>query len=331
MRIVFLGTSDFGEPALTALVKECYDVPGVFTQPDARCGRGMKAAPCAIKEAARKLNLPVFQPEDINSPGSVKLLASLKPDILLVVAYGQILSEEVLRVPAIMPLNIHGSLLPKYRGPAPVNAALLNGDEKTGNTLMKVVRKMDAGPVILQREEMILVDDDAVTLERKLSADSAGLLLEGLELIAAGKAPLREQDESAATYVHKLKKPDGLLDWSLDARTLRNRVRGLAGWPGTFTYYKGNPLKIFPPVSALEEGSGTQGTAHGRVPAFPVTPGTVIQISASGIRVACGRGSLAIDLVQPAGRRKMTGREFIAGHKISVGEKLGEGAPKKVA
>jgi methionyl-tRNA formyltransferase len=310
MRIVFLGTSDYGEPALRELVKRCFEIPAVITQPDKKCGRGLKAAPCAIKEAALELGLKVMQPDDVNAAAAVASIRALEPDILLVVAYGQILSEELLRVPLVMPLNIHGSLLPAYRGPAPVNWAVLNGETVTGNSLMKLVRRMDAGPVIMQQAQEILPDEDAVSLERTLSHNAAGLLLEGLELIGSGNARLQEQDESKATYTRKLKKSDGTIDWSADAQAIRNRVRAFAGWPGAHSAVRGIAVKIFMPVRAESAKAAA-------------APGTVIAVSKTAISVACGSGSLAIASLQPAGSRRMTAAEFIAGHRIAPGDKFG--------
>lgn len=309
MRILFLGTSDYGAPALRELVRRCHDVCGVVTQPDRKCGRGLAAAPCAIKQVARELGLPVFQPEDVNEASSVAGLKRLAPEILVVISYGQILSSEVLAVPSVMPVNIHGSLLPAYRGPAPVNWAIINGDTTTGNTLMKVVRKMDAGPVILAREEKIRDIDDALTLEMRLSAGAAGLLAEGLELIAAGKAPLTEQDPARASYAPKLKKSDGLIDWTRNSCQVRNRIRGLEGWPGSYSFLHSAMIKIFSPVSTR-----TDGAEH--------APGTITAVSRDAITVACGAGYLDIGYLQPAGKRRMSAAEFIAGHKVRTGDRF---------
>jgi len=309
MRILFLGTSDYGAPALRELVRRCHDVRGVVTQPDRKCGRGLAAAPCAIKQVALELGLPVFQPEDVNAAPSVAELTKLAPEILVVISYGQILSSEVLAIPSVMPVNIHGSLLPAYRGPAPVNWALINGDTMTGNTLMRVVRKMDAGPVILKREEKILDTDDALTLEKRLSEGAAGLLSEGLELIAAGKAPLDEQDSARATYAPKLKKTDGRIDWTQNSCQVRNRIRGLAGWPGSYSFLHSAMIKIISPVSTRTDG--TEGA-----------PGTITAVSKKAITVACGAGFLDIENLQPAGKRVMSAAEFIAGHTVKAGDRF---------
>lgn len=310
MRIVFLGTSDYGEPSLRMMAKGCYQIAGVITQPDRKCGRGLKIAPCAIKRTALELGLPVFQPENINDADAVSLLKGLKPDLIVVIAYGQILSQKILNIPSIMTINIHGSLLPAYRGPAPVNWALMNGDAVTGNSLMKVVLKMDAGPVILARQHGIAKDDDALTLEQALSAEAAEVLRDGLTLISSGAFTLQEQDAAAVTYARKLGKEDGRIDWTMDADTIRNRIRGLAGWPGSFSSIRGKMLKIFPPIRVC----GREQDAR---------PGTVIEAADGGITVACGSGAIRFTEVQPEGKRRMAAGEFTSGHRIQSGDTLG--------
>jgi methionyl-tRNA formyltransferase len=309
MDIVFLGTSDYGEPALRAMVRMGFTIAAVITQPDRKCGRGLHAAPCAIKKAALELGLPVFQPENINDPSAVDMLTRFKPDLLVIIAYGQLLSPGVLAIPTLMTLNVHGSLLPRYRGPAPINWAIINGDSVTGNSLMKVVLKMDAGPVIAQKQHQIRSDDDVVSLERSLSQEAAGLLYEGLEAIRSGKYPLSEQDEATVSYCRKLIKNDGLIDWVLDAEAIRNRMRGLVGWPGTFSYLHGVTVKLFPPVT-VEPGDSA------------VLPGTVTSVSKSALSVACGSGILSISELQPQGKRRMSAAEFIAGYRVKAGDRF---------
>ncbi|HTY44662.1 MAG TPA: methionyl-tRNA formyltransferase [Patescibacteria group bacterium] len=313
MHIVFLGSSHFGLPALQALRAEGCKISCVLTQPDAHSGRGLPMTHTLIKDFSLKNRLKLYQPKSINAPESLEFLRKLKPDLFVVIAYGQILSSDVLSIPKLMAINLHASLLPKYRGAAPINRALLNGEQATGVTVMKVIRKMDAGPIILQESLTIAPQDNYVTIEEKLSCLGAKLLRDAVNLIASGAHTLTEQDESLATFAPKLKKEDGSIDWHQPAEHIHNLVRGCVVWPGAFTHYQGSLLKVY--ASRLVAASApVQGSQ----------PGQVIAVTKEGIFVLCGKDVLVIEELQLAGKRRMKTAEFIAGHKIMVGQAMGK-------
>lgn len=304
MNIVFMGSSNFGVPALKGLISAGYNIAGVVTQADTRQGRGMKAVGhTAVKEAGLELKLRLFQPRNVNSLESIQELKELEPDLLVVIAYGQILSQEILDIPRIMPLNIHASLLPALRGPAPINWAIINGDKITGNTLMKISLKMDSGPVIAQSRVAIGEFDSAITLEEKLSLDAADLLLKGLEMIKGRQYQLQEQDPAKVTIAPKLNSDTCRIDWSMPATRINDQIRGLLNWSAAFTSYKGKRLNI--------HSAGVISTQD-----IQVKPGLVVSAGAKGIEVATGLGHLLISQLQPEGKRVMSSGEFIAGYKI---------------
>ena len=245
MKIVFFGSSHFAVPALEALTKGAQEVCCVVTQPDKKKGRHLHLAGTDVLATAKAAGLKTFQPENINSPESLDYLKNLSADIFVIVAYGQILSQAVLDIPRIFPINIHASLLPKYRGAAPINWAVINGEKNTGVSMIKVTRKMDAGPIIAQKELSIDIADDSVILEDKLRALGVELLVEGLKDIKNEVFKLVEQDEKRVVMAPKMKKINGYIDWELSAPEIYNLVRGCLPWPGAFTYYKGKLLKIF--------------------------------------------------------------------------------------
>lgn len=303
MKIIFFGSSHFAVPALEALIKEKHKVLCVVTQPDKKKGRHLHLGVTDVKATALSANLKVFQPENVNSSKSVEFLKSFNADLFVIVAYGQILSQEILDIPRVFPLNIHASLLPKYRGAAPINWALIRGEKATGVTIMQVTRKMDSGPIILQKEIKILESDDSVSLESKLCNLGAELLLKAVPLIKSKGHELIGQDEAKVTYAPKLKKKDGLIDWNKPAQEIINLIRGTLPWPGAFTHYKGKLLKIF--KARVIECQYRLSTA-----------GEVQNISKEGITVAAGDKSLLIQELQIEGKRKMGAEEFIAGHSI---------------
>jgi methionyl-tRNA formyltransferase len=311
MNIVFLGSSHFAQPSLKALIANGYKISCVVTQPDKKKGRGLLLRHTVIKETAEQAHLKIFQPSEINSAESIETLKDLSPDLLVVLAYGQILSEDILNIPRIMPINVHGSLLPAFRGAAPINWAIIKGEKLTGNTLMKITRKMDAGPVILQKSREILDTDTAVSLEEKLSQDAAELLLEGLKLIEAKKYNLNPQDDSKASFAPKLKKEDGLINWDNTASEINNLIKGCYNWPGAFTYYKAKLLKIYKasPVSS-------------DIRKHSVSPGQIIEVCKEAIVVATGGGLLRVEELQLEGKRIMKTEEFIRGHRVCIGEVL---------
>jgi methionyl-tRNA formyltransferase len=310
MDLVFFGSDNFAVPALGALAGSRHKILCVVTQPDRKKGRHLKLSATPVKEAALRLKLKVFQPESMNSPAALAHLKGLRPDLLVVVAYGQILSSAAIALPKIMPINLHASLLPALRGAAPINWAIIKGENKTGVTVMKITQKMDAGPLIARKELAIAPDDTAPALEAKLAVAGDKLLVDCVDRIEKSDFQLEAQDESAATFAPKLKKEDGRIDWSKSAEMVYNLIRGCADWPAAHTRYRGGMLKIH--QARLIQGTGGQVSGNGEI----------IKVGKEGIEVACGKGSLLIIRMQPEARRSMSAAEFIAGHKIKTGERF---------
>jgi methionyl-tRNA formyltransferase len=312
MKIIFLGSSHFAVAALEALIKTEHAVVCVVTQPDKQKGRHLQLAATDVKNTAVAAGLKTFQPENINSKESVKILKNLDADIFVIVAYGQILSQEILDIPKIMPINIHASLLPRYRGAAPINWAIINGDKKTGITIIYVTRKMDSGPVIMQKEIKIEDKDTAVSLEEKLSLCGSRLLMEVVSIIDQRNYCLVEQDEDKVVYAPKLKKEIGLIDWNTSAANIHNQIKGVIPWPGAFTSYHNKLLKVF------------QTQVLPIFPSHKPLCGEVIRADKHGIVVACSRGFLEIKELQLESGKRMSAEHFIVGHKLSIGEILGK-------
>ncbi|MFZ2642683.1 MAG: methionyl-tRNA formyltransferase [Verrucomicrobiia bacterium] len=318
MRIVFMGTADFGEPCLEALVAaRDHQVVGVVTQPDRPVGRQQKLTPPPIKTLALKHGLPVFQPEKIRRPEAVAQLRELAPELMVVVAYGQILPKDVLDLPRFGCVNVHGSLLPRWRGASPIQAALLAGDEFSGVTTMLIDEGLDSGPMLLRERVEIDPADDAASLHDKLAALGAGLLMKTLAGIAAGTLRPTPQPGEGVTYAPKIKKEDGQVDWSQPAHQIRNRLRAFTPWPGLFT--------------CLPAESGARGLkiwsagVEARPAAANAAAGTVMEADRNGIAVAAGEGTLVIRELQVEGGRRMTAEEFLKGHRVAVGVRLGRG------
>jgi len=311
MKIIFFGSANFSLPSLKALLENGYEVACVVTQPDKLKGRGLNLSATAVKTFAEDSRLKVYQPTDINTQESIGFLKDFRADIFVVIAYGQLLSTEILNIPLIMPLNTHASILPMYRGAAPVNWALINGDKQTGISTIKIIPKMDAGPVITQKALDILADDNILTLEARLAKSAADLLPGIIEDIRNNKFELTPQDESKATFAPKLKKTSGLIDWGKPALDIYNLIRGSLVWPGAFTYFKSKLLKIY-----------KAEISHARSNIAGARPGEIIGISKQGILVSSSCGSVLIQELQVEGKRRMSAEEFIAGHKICLGEVL---------
>jgi len=309
MNIVFFGSAKFSVPSLRALLKTKHKVACVVTQPDREKGRGLHLEGTAVKTAAEELGSKVYQAEQINTNATINFLKDLKPDLFVVIAYGQILSQEALNVPGTFSLNIHASLLPKYRGAAPINWAIINGEKNTGISAIKMVKKMDAGPIILQKIIQISDDDTAITLEEKLSTLAAESLIETLDYVEANNYKLTPQEENKVTLAPKLKKEDGRINWAKSAQEIYNLIRGCISWPGAFTYYRGKLLKIY-------------NTKVTQLPSYPVTRdcGEIINVSKDGIVVTAKEGALVIKELQIEGKRRMRVEEFTSGHKICVGD-----------
>jgi len=312
MNIIFFGSAKFGCESLKGLIGSGYNISLVVTQTDKQKGRGLKLGSTAVKELALRSGLKVFQPEDINSSDSLKLFKSLNPDLFVIIAYGQKFSEAVLNIPRIMPINAHASILPEYRGAAPINWAVINGERETGNTIMKVVLRMDAGPMLLQSKVRIEDSDDAFSLEEKLARDAGELLLKAVQAIEFNNFGFVEQDESQVSFAPKLSKKIIKINWNEPAVRIHNLVRGCVSWSAAFTKYKDKILKIY--KTELEK---TGDFNPGNV------PGEILAVKESGITLSAGKGVLSLKELQIEGRKRLSVREFLSGNKIVPGEKLG--------
>ncbi|MBD3368523.1 MAG: methionyl-tRNA formyltransferase [Candidatus Eisenbacteria bacterium] len=309
MRIVFMGTPDFAVPSLRQTHASAHDVLLVVTQPDRPAGRGRRLTPPPVKTAAGELDIPVHQTESVNTPVFAERLRALLPDVLVVVAFGQILNDELLSIPSKGAVNVHGSVLPAYRGVAPINWVIVNGETETGVTTMYMARKVDAGEIILTRRTPIGENETAGELYDRLSAMGAELLVETLDLIERDEAPRTSQDPDAASYARKLKKRDGLIDWTKDARTVHDHIRGMTPWPGARTTYRGRPLTVL--VSRVGDEDGERGE-----------PGEVVSLDDErGIEVATGHGSVRLLEVKPSGKSAMDAASFVRGYRPEVGER----------
>lgn len=312
MRILFFGTSPFVLPVLQALVDHGETIAAVLTQPDRPAGRGGKLTPPPVKELAVQLGLPVLQPESCRAPEFLDTARELAPDLIVVVAYGQFLPDALLAIPPCGSVNLHGSLLPKYRGAAPIQRAIMAGEERTGVCLMWMVREMDAGDVIACAETPILPEDNAGTLSERLSALAAKLLIEWLPALARGEAPRHPQDPSQVTFAPPIRKEEREIDWSQPANVIRNKIRGLAPAPAAVTTFRGQPLKV------LAAEAATISPQHAG------EPGEVVEINRlAGPVVAAGQGYLLLLALHPAGKRPMSAAEFIRGYRVTIGERFG--------
>lgn len=312
MRVVFAGSAALACPALKALLcSERHSVAGVITQPDRPRGRSLLVSPCAVGAFVKDANMPVLTPENINSSGSLEAIRGLSPDLVVVIAYGQFLKSELLELPPKGCLNLHASLLPAYRGAAPIQWAIANGEQETGATVMYINERMDAGDIVLQSRMPIADGDDAGSLHDRLAEAGAGLMLEALDAVEAGTAVRIPQDESLASLAPKLKKSNGRIDWSRPARELYNHVRGFHPWPGCYCRFRNEKgvdtyLKIL--RTRVEPGAGA--------------PGTVLDTGKEGLLAATGDCALRLLHVQPEGRRRMTGADFLHGYKLKEGDVL---------
>jgi len=307
LKLVFFGTPDFAVQSLEALVHSHHEVAGVVTQPDRPKGRGRKVVASPIKRLAQERGLSVFQPEKASSPEFVQKLHELGPDLIVVAAYGEILKRDVLQAPVRGSINVHASLLPKYRGSSPIQAAIINGDEVTGVTIIQMDERMDTGDILGQTEVPIDVNDTASTLHDKLAQVGARLLVETVDQIERGTIVRTPQDDEAATYTKRLRKEDGAIDWNVPADRLHNFVRAMNPWPVAYT--RGGKFRIWMtsvPSEQLE-------TAE---------PGTVMRVDEGELLVATLEGAVRIERIQVAGSRPMSAEEFLRGHELRAGEEL---------
>jgi methionyl-tRNA formyltransferase len=310
MKIVFMGTPEFAVPSLEMLNNEGYEIAAVVTQPDKPKGRGKKLAAPPVKEFAINHEINVLQPEKVRTEEFIQKLVFIKPDILITVAYGKILPKAVLDIPQSGCINVHGSLLPKYRGPAPINWSIINGEKKTGITTMYTDIGMDTGDILLKREIEITNDMTARELNDKLSLLGAEVLKETIRTIEIGKLLRIPQNEKDATYAPILKKDLGEINWLKASTDIHNLVRGTIPWPSAYTFYKGERVRIWKTQVINEDLTEYK-------------PGTIIQVSNEGMLVACGKGFLKVKEVQFDSSRRMTVEDYICGHTIDEGEILG--------
>jgi methionyl-tRNA formyltransferase len=309
LKILFLGTADFACPSLEALLASSHELVGVVTQPDRPKGRGRKVAASPVKSLALVHGIPLHQPEKIRDPASLELLKGFHADLFVVVAYGQILSPDVLAIPPRGSVNVHASLLPRYRGAAPIARALLAGESRTGVTTMLLDPGMDTGPTLLVAETPISAEETSATLHDRLAHLGAHLLIKTLEGLETGAISPRPQDHSLATYAPKVEKEEGRIDWARPAGQLFNLIRAFDPWPGAFTSLEEKGLKVFRPVLLPEEAS--------------VAPGTVIRTSPAGLEVAAVCGRLLLREVQLENRPRMNAAEFLRGTPLKPGTRFG--------
>jgi len=317
MRIVFMGTPECAAGILSCLLEAKKDVVAVISRPDKPTGRGLKVQSSKVSALAKEHNLPVYKPENVRGPGFIKEVLELEPDLIIVVAYGKILPKEFLDIPKYGCINVHASLLPKYRGASPVQAALLNGDKETGITIMKINERLDAGDIIAQEKIMIEDEDNATTLTDKLFKAGAGSLLSVLSDNDRAKGiGSRRQDESLASYCATIKKTDGIIDFSKPAEEIRNKIRAFTPWPGAICRYKGTAIKLLD--GKLFVKTPRRGVFTGSSDAFP---GRVMDvIKDQGVVISAGDGSILITQVQPENSKAMSATEFARGYRIKAGD-----------
>lgn len=310
MRIVYMGTPDFAVPCLEAIIKQNHQVVGVVTQPDRPKGRGKKMQPPPVKVTAEAHGLPVYQPEKIKTPEFLELLKELSPELIVVVAYGKILPVDVLNLPPLGCVNVHASILPKYRGSAPIHWSIINGEQETGVTTMYMNEGMDTGDMILTSVTGITETDTVGSLHDRLATMGAELLAKTLTLIADGKAPRTPQNDAEATYAPMLKKEHELVHWQQSAQKIKNHIHGLNPWPGSYTTVGDKVLKLW--QAELITGNTKE------------EPGTIVDTKDNKLVVQTGEGLLAITELQLQGGKRLSSRDFLCGQKVSIGMKLGD-------
>jgi methionyl-tRNA formyltransferase len=318
LRVAFFGTPDFAVPTLQALLRTRHSVVGVVTQPDRPRGRGQRVTYSPVKQVAATRGLPVLQPERLKDEAFLASMRAWQADLGVVAAYGKILPAAVLDMPRLGLLNVHASLLPRYRGAAPVHRAVIAGDAETGVSIMRVVQALDAGGVFATVTRPIGPDDTSADVEADLAILGADLLIHVVDDLAAGRAHATPQDADGATYAHRLQKEEGLIDWRREAKALHNQVRGLQPWPLAWTSIGQRRLIVLRTRLVLD------------VPDVAVPPGTVIEMTRDAVRVQTGAGALDVLTVQPEGRRAMPARDYAAGHHIGPGACLDVAPPPPV-
>lgn len=310
-RIIFMGTPDFAVPCLEALVSsDKYEVVMVVTQPDRPKGRGLQQVAPPVKQAALRLHLsPILQPERLRKSEELKQILTCPADFLVTVAYGQLLPQVFLDHPKIAPINVHASLLPAYRGSAPLHRAIINGEKKTGITTMRMVRAMDAGDLLLQQSITIGSDETVGELHDRLCHLGAEVLLKTLDAYCAETISPQPQDEAKVTYAPPITDADQRIQWQNSAQSIQNQIRGLNPWPVAYTYYQKQLWKIWKSSVVCFKNE-------------KANPGEVLAVNEDGIIIQCGEGSLLITVLQPAGKKSMHANAYLRGHSIQVGEIL---------
>lgn len=307
IRTVFMGTPEFALGTLQGLIDAGCDLVGVYTQPDRPKGRGKQLAAPPIKELAQKYDIPVYQPTKLRDPEAVAELQEIAPDLIVVVAYGQILPQSVLDIPKYGCINVHASLLPKYRGAAPINMVIIDGETETGITTMHMDAGLDTGDMLVKRSLAIVENETAGELHDRLARLGRETMEETLKQLCAGTLTPEKQNDDLTCYAPMMKKEDGRLDWNRSATELHNQVRGLDPWPGAYTSLNGELLKLA--ATRVAEGQGE--------------PGCVVAADADGVQVACGEGMLVINQLQLAGRKRLSAADFLRGQPLPAGTRFG--------
>lgn len=321
MRIVFMGTPDFAVGALEAILQAGHQVAAVVTQPDKPKGRGKEIQMTPVKACAVSHGITVYQPVKVKEKEAVETLRNYNADIFVVAAFGQLLSEEILSMPKYGCVNIHASLLPKYRGAGPIQWAIINGEEKTGVTIMQMDKGLDTGDMLLKEEVRIEPKETGDSLHDKLAAVGARLIVEALAKLELGELVPEKQKDEETCYAKRLQKSMGRIDWQQSAKKLDCLIRGLISWPGAYTVLRGKNLKIWEVEAVEKQGSALQGLT-GQMDLDHVVPGTVVIVERDAFYVKTGKGILKILAVQPEGKKRMTVKEFLLGYQVKSGEKL---------
>ena len=308
-RVLFMGTSPFAVPSLKILLAKGENIVGVFTQPDKPQGRGLKIKISPIKGEALENYLPLFQPVKINRDESVEIIKSLSPDLIVVAAFGQIISQRILDIPRFGSINVHASLLPKYRGAAPINWVIIQGEKETGVTTMLMDKGLDTGNILLQRKLEIFPEENAGELHDRLAFLGAEVLRETVARLKQGGVTPCKQEESEASYAPPLEKEDGVIDWEKPAEKIYNHIRGMNPWPGAFTYLEGKILKVFQAKHVIQD--------------FPHEPGKVVKTSDEGILVETGEGHILLTEIQLENHKRMSSALFLRGHPLPIDVRLG--------
>lgn len=311
IRIVYMGTPDFAVEPLEAIIKAGYEVAAVVTQPDKQKGRGKEVKMTPVKECALRHGIPVFQPVKIKEPEAVAELEKYQADLFVVAAFGQLLSEEILNMPEYGCINIHASLLPAYRGAAPIQWAVLNGEKESGVTIMQMDKGLDTGDMLLKRSVELSPKETGDSLHDKLMHLGAELIVEALSKLEKGELVPEKQKDELSSYAKKLTKAMGQIDWSKDAVCLERWIRGLNSWPSAYTFFGGKTLKIW--EAQVTEENGAQ----------KAEPGQVVSVSRESFTVACGQGELQILSLQLEGKKRVSTREFLLGYQVEPGMILG--------